>query len=299
MINDREVDGVYGEAGTATLRRVGSATGPGAVLQTSVARHDLRTSHRENHGRIGTSVHSMTLARRLELLRLIAGRGGRDPETQRLCEVCAEVIGLTGAGIMLVSGAIPRGSICTTDSVSTIIEQLQYDLGEGPCVDAYDHERPVLEPDLADPVVRRWPAFTGPALAAGARAVFGFPLQVGGIRLGALNLYTDAPGPLTDRQHRDALLLAGIVAQTLLLLQAGAPPGTVASELEASADFRYVVHQATGMVAAQLDVSVSDSLVRLRAYAYGNGRALTDVARDVVERRLRFDDESGAKDSSR
>ena len=238
----------------------------------------------------------MTTARRLELLRLIVGRGGGDLEIKRLCEVCAEATGRTGAGIMLISGEVPRGSICTTDAVSTVIEQLQYDLGEGPCLDAYHHERPVLEPDLAEPAVPRWPAFTRPALDAGARAVFGFPLQVGGVRLGALDLYTDTPGALTDDQHRDALLLAGIVAQTLLLLQAGAPPGTLASELEVSADFRYVVHQATGMVAAQLDVSVSDALVRLRAYAYGNERALTDVARDVVERRIRFDGESGEKD---
>ena len=88
---------------------------------------------------------------------------------------------------MLMSGEIPRGSVCTTDSVSALIEQLQYDLGEGPCVDACQLDRPVSEPDLADPAVPRWLAFTGPAVAAGARAVFGFPLQVGAVRLGALN----------------------------------------------------------------------------------------------------------------
>jgi len=233
--------------------------------------------------------------RRLELLARIVEPSG-ELDTQRLCDVCAEVTGATGAGIMLMSGDIARGSVCTTDSVSSRIEQLQYDLGEGPCVDAYHHDRPVSEPDLADPASARWLAFTGPAVAAGARAVFGFPLQVGAVRLGALNLYNDAPGPLTDHEHADALLMAGIVAHALMLLQAGAPTGTVATELEANADFQYVVHQASGMVAAQLDVSVGQALIRLRAHAFGNDRSLTDVARDVVERRLRFDAASGEKD---
>jgi hypothetical protein len=232
--------------------------------------------------------------RRRWILALLQMDGGFD--TQRLCAVCAEITGATGAGIMLMSGDVPRGSVCTTDDVSALIEQLQYDLGEGPCVDAYHHDRPVAEVDLADASVTRWLAFTGPAVEAGARAVFGFPLQVGAVRLGALNLYRDRPGPLTDEQHADALLMADIAAQTVLMLQADAPPDTVSAELESHADFRYVVHQAAGMVAAQLDATVGHALVRLRAHAFGNGRTLTAVARDVVERRLRFDADNGEKD---
>jgi hypothetical protein len=235
--------------------------------------------------------------RRLQILARIVDDDGRI-ETRRLCEVCAEVTGVTGAGIMLMSGDVHRGSVCTTDDVSALIEQLQYELGEGPCVDAYHQDQPVSEPDLADAAVPRWMALTGPAVDAGARAVFGFPLQVGAVRLGALNLYRDAPGPLTDDQHADALLMAGLVAQALLLLQAGAPSGQVASELEANADFQYVVHQAAGMVAAQLEVSVAQALIRLRAYAFGNDKALTQVARDVVDRRLRFDAQAGEKDAT-
>jgi hypothetical protein len=232
--------------------------------------------------------------RRLRILERLQGDGGLD--TRRLCVVCAEVTGATGAGIMLMSGDVPRGSVCTTDAVSARIEQLQYDLGEGPCVDAYRQDRPVAEVDLADPSVVRWLAFTGPAVEAGARAVFGFPMQLGAVRLGAMNLYRDRPGPLTDDQHTDALLMADLAAQTVLMLQADALPGTVSAELETHADFQYVVHQASGMVAAQLDVTVGQALIRLRAHAFGNARALTAVARDVVERRLRFDAGSGEKD---
>jgi hypothetical protein len=196
---------------------------------------------------------------------------------------------MSGAGIMLMSGDVPRGSVCTTDDVSAVIEDLQYSLGEGPCVDAYNGDHPVLEPDLAHPTEPRWAAFTAPALDAGARAVFGFPLRVGAVRLGALNLYCDRSGPLSEDQHADALVMADVAAQAVLAMQAGAPPGELAAELEAGADFRYVVHQASGMVSAQLDVSVGVALIRLRAYAFANDRPLNQVAEDVVARELRFD----------
>jgi hypothetical protein len=222
------------------------------------------------------------------ILSLLAAGGTADPGTAQLCDVCAEVTGSTGAGIMLMSGDLHRGSLCSTGPVSALIEQLQYELGEGPCVDAYRHDRPVLEPDLADPGTPRWLAFSGPALVAGVRAIFGFPLQVGAVRLGALNLFRDRRGPLTDEQHADALVVSRVAARSVLALQAKAPPGQLAAELESGADLQYVVHQATGMVAAQLGVSVSQALIRLRAYAFGNGRPLTEVAEDVLARRLRL-----------
>ena len=235
----------------------------------------------------------MTGERRLRILARLADSGTPELTSKRLCAVCHEVTGVSGAGIMLMSGDVPRGSLCTTDAVSALIEQLQYALGEGPCVDAFHQDRPVLEPDLAQPVTLRWPAFTGPAIDAGVRAIFGFPLQVGAVRLGALNLYCDRPGPLSDEQHADALVAANVVAQAILVLQANAPPGMLAAELEAGADFQYVVHQASGMVAVQLDVTVGQALIRLRAYAFGNDCSLIDVAHDVVARRLRFDPGSG------
>ena len=219
--------------------------------------------------------------------------------TKRLCELCAEVTGVTGAGIMLMSGDVHRGSVCTTNDVSALVERLQYALGEGPCVDAYHRDQPVLEPDLVAPATPRWPAFAGPAVAAGVRAIFGFPLHVGAVRLGALNLYCDRPGQLTDEQYADALIMADIAAEAVLALQAKARPGELAAELEASANFEYVVHQASGMVAVQLGDSVGQALIRLKAYAFGNDRPLADVAQDVVDRALRFDPRGGDEEPGR
>ena len=226
------------------------------------------------------------------LLRILAQlSAGGDPTwgPAHLCAVCADVAAMSGAGIMLISGDMPGSSVCTTNEVSALIEDLQYTLGEGPCLDAFHQDRPVLEPDLADPATPRWLAFTPPALEAGARAVFGFPLEVGAVRLGALNLYRDRPGPLSEDQYADALVLADVAARAVLGMQAEAPPGTLAPELEVDANLRLVVHQASGMVAAQLGISVGEALVRLRAHAFAQDRLIADVAKEVVERRLRFE----------
>ena len=92
---------------------------------------------------------------------------------------------------------------------------------------------------------------------------------MGAVRIGALDLYLDHAGPLTYEQHADALVMADVAAQAVLMLQAEAPPGTLSSEMERGANFHYVVHQAAGMIAAQLDVSVGQALIRLRAHALG------------------------------
>jgi hypothetical protein len=206
----------------------------------------------------------------------------------RMCEVCPGIVGTNGAGVMLMSGDIPRGSLCTTDEVSQLIEDLQYALGEGPCVDAYQQDQVITEPDLAAPATRRWFAFSPPALKAGVRAVFGFPLRIGGVRLGALNLYRNSPGPLSADQHADALVVADVAARWVIGAQAGAPPEAIARDLEVGADFHYIVHNAAGMVSVQLEISVAEALVRLRALAFSSDRLLSDVADDVVARKLRL-----------
>ena len=236
--------------------------------------------------------------RRLRILAQLTDGSG-EHEVARLCEGSAAVTGLNGAGIMLMSGEVNLGSVGASDDVSALIEESQFALGEGPCVDAFREDRSVLEPDLAAPTSVRWPAFAGSVLGAGARAVFGFPLHLGQVRLGALDLYRDRPGSLTDDQHRDALTVADIVTRAVLVIQADAPKGRLAAELEEGADLHLVVHQAAGRVAAQLDVGVGEALVRLRAYAFGADRSLMLVAGDVVAGRLRFDRPADGSEAGR
>ena len=248
----------------------------------------------DRSGRVTRSARADRLrmpgGRRLRILARLVGETGADFDTQRLCDVCAQETGASGAAVLLLSQDVAEGSICSTSERSALLAQLQLDLGEGPCVDAFWSHHPVLEPDLARPELTRWPAFAAPAAAGGARAVFAFPLQIGAVRLGALQLDNDEPGSLSDDQHADALVMADVAAEAVLVMQSRAPPGRLAAELEAGGNFQYAVHQASGMVAAQLEVTVGQALMRLRAHAFGNEQPLTDVAAAVIARTLRFDD---------
>jgi len=228
-------------------------------------------------------------ADRLERMQaLLSADGEAGPTTRGLAEASAQLTRMSGAGIMLMWGDVQQGSVAVTDDVAGVIEELQYTLGEGPCVDAYRLDHPVLEADLASPErAARWSAF-GPA-AVEAGAIFGFPLRVGSVRLGALNLYRDRPGPLDDDQHADALVAAEVLCRALLAMQARALPGAVSVELAADADFGLIVHQAAGMVSVQLSVNVAEGLVRLRAYGFATGQLVGGVAAEVVAGRLRFD----------
>ena len=226
--------------------------------------------------------------RAVRILAQLTSEGGGEWSSTRLCEVTRDIVGVSGAGIMLMSGDQPGGSLCATNDVSNLIEELHYTLGEGPCVDAHNLDRAVLEPDLADPDTPRWLAFASRALEAGVRALFAFPLHIGAARFGAVNLYRDRPGPLTGDQHADALVLADLVARWVLDVQSEAPPETMAEALGSDADFHFVVHNAAGMVSVQLGIGIADALIRLRAHAFGNDRPLHDVADDIVARRLRL-----------
>jgi len=224
--------------------------------------------------------------RRARIVARIVAAGGSPSAPGPLCQVAADVIGLTGAGVMVLHDGVPQASLCSTGPVSALIEELQYTLGEGPCIDADRSGTVIIEPDLAVPATPRWPAFSPEALGAGARAVFGFPVRIGAARIGALNVFRDRSGPLSDEQHADALVMADVIARTILDFQAYAESGADAVEL--NADIHSVVHQAAGMVSVQLDISVGDALARLRAYAFGIDRSITEVAREVVTRVLNF-----------
>jgi hypothetical protein len=215
-------------------------------------------------------------------------RQNRDPIIS-LCLACAEVVGVKGAGLTLMSGGNSLGFVGVSDRVTEAVEQVEFTLGEGPCVTACRTKTPVFDADLADEEIVRWPEFRRGALAAGVRAAFGFPVLVEQVCIGALNLYHDRSGALTEGQIADALVVARFAGRTVMGWQADAPPGTVPWQLENVPTHRIEVHQATGRISVQAAVSLPDALVLLRAYAFSHDRPIRDVAADVAAGRLRFD----------
>jgi hypothetical protein len=208
---------------------------------------------------------------------------------QRLCAAAVPALAASGAGLSVMAENEVRGLMTASDRATARIEELQFVLGEGPCIDAFTNRRPVLVPDLADGAAGRWPVYAPAARDAGLRAVFAFPLQVGAGRLGVLDVFRFRPGQLSADELARALTFAEVAVTTLLGGQADAGPGATADGLVEAMDGRAELFQAQGMVMVQLGVSISDALARMRAHAYAENRPLADVARDIVARRLRFE----------
>ena len=221
--------------------------------------------------------------------RLVAGLDLDGPPAtslDRLCLGATAELGVAGAGLSLIVLGEHRGTLSATDDRIAVVEELQYTLGDWPCMDAHRTGSPVSEVDLGTTL--RWTSFSPAALAVGVRAVFAFPLQIGSARFGAMDLYRDSPGRLSDEDHADAVSVADVATGLLLDMQAGAPPGSLPRSIDDLVDRRAVVNQAAGMVSVQLDVSIEDAHVALRARAYADDRRVVEVAADVVARRIRL-----------
>ncbi|WP_109005097.1 GAF and ANTAR domain-containing protein [Streptomyces rishiriensis] len=230
-----------------------------------------------------------------------------------VCTAAVTALPVGGAGISAMSRDRASHPLCSTDSVSQQLEELQLTLGEGPCVDAFVFGSSVLCTDLlAGELQRHWTVFADAALEAGARAVFAFPLQIGAISPGVLDLYSSNSVELDADEVADAMAFADIA--TLLLLDAGisetgVPPDTAASGTDgadtdrpdaASFDdlggYRAEIDQATGILTVQLGIGVEEAFIRLRAHAYARGTRISTVAADVVAHRLRLPQEATPSD---
>lgn len=206
------------------------------------------------------------------LSEMATGSSAMSALPQRLVVACALELPITGAAIVLMTDSGPAGTVAATDGPAAIMEELQFTLGEGPCVDSSTTGRPVLQADLASSGPRRWPGFSAGALEAGIQAIFAFPLRVGGIRVGVLDLYRDVPGTLSEVELSEALSFADAATAILLHLQVHGPDGPAGFGSIAVLEDRAEVHQATGMIAIEAAVPLAEALVLLRARAFAAER---------------------------
>jgi hypothetical protein len=208
---------------------------------------------------------------------------------ERLCLEAILAVDVDGAGLSIMTSGGHRGTVCATDEVALRIEDLQFSLGEGPCFEAFTGAGPVFISDLdATTAGPRWPMFTEAVAAAGVRALFAFPLLIGAIPLGALDLYRLRPEALSPHQLREAWRLANTAAGALLDIRPQEAMDLPVDAAPAGASYRLEVHQATGMASVHLGSTLEEAFLRLRAYAFARDLDVTDVAREIVDGRLRL-----------
>src|SRR4051794_2156881 len=141
------------------------------------------------------------------VLSSIVADGGADGP-RRIGMACLEFLPVSGAAVTLMTGGDVQEPVYASDVVIGEVDALQFSLGEGPCVEAFAERRPVLIPDLALVADGQWPVFAHAARRTAARAVFVFPLQLGAIAVGVLDLYHQEPGALNGDGLTGALRAA-------------------------------------------------------------------------------------------
>ena len=212
----------------------------------------------------------------------------------RLCAACVELFDVDAAAISLIFDGANTGTLGASSGPARLYDELQFTLGEGPCLDSVAQRAPVLVTDLADQTDSRWPAYAPAMLSHQISSVFAMPVVLAGEYVGALDLYCERTSTLAAGDLAGALVAAELAQMPLLDLlaedlQAAIDSGDGDTWTELHTLSRVEVSQATGMLVAQLGVEATEALVRLRAYAYAANRSATAVARDILDHGLRLD----------
>ncbi|WP_298252143.1 GAF domain-containing protein [uncultured Arthrobacter sp.] len=212
------------------------------------------------------------------------------PDLDALCSIlCAsfiEALPVSGVALSAFSGSDRETTLCASDALAARLDELQFDLGEGPRWEAASTRSPVLLPYARSMTHDRWPVFGMALSGTDVQALFVFPLLVGAMDIGVVELYSTTPGELTESDRATARSLADRAAwrllRQILVPESGDDPQA------GLAPSRREIHQATGMVLAQTGGTAAEALLLLRAHAFANGRSVRETSEDVLGRRLDF-----------
>ncbi len=228
----------------------------------------------------------------IEAARVIDG-SSPSPLVARLQQLCTALAGellAWGVGVSVFSVDQLIGFAVASGPAAQELEELQFSLAQGPCIDAFSCGRPILEPELARRGTPRWPVYAPAAQQRGIGAVFAFPVQVGAARLGSLDIYCHHAGSLSTGAVSQAVTFAEVAMQIILDAQNATTPSS--DGLDDVLGRRVEVYQAQGMVMVDLGVPLAEAMARMRGYAYASDRPLSDVARDIVVGRLTLERDS-------
>ena len=202
-----------------------------------------------------------------------------------LSDRCLDVLDIEAAGITLVGlGGEPRVMASSSEAMH-LLELLELQSQQGPCLDCYRTGEPVLNEDLAENL-QRWPRFSAEALRAGFRTVHALPLRLRGTIIGALNLFNTEVGRLERDDIDIAQALADVATIAILQHRAALEAQTLNEQLMGALNSRITIEQAKGMVAEREHLDMEQAFGRLRAHARRHNLRLIDVARNVIDGEL-------------
>ena len=205
-----------------------------------------------------------------------------------LTDRCVELLDVTAAGLMLADPGQDLAVMAYSSDAMRLLELLELETQEGPCVDCYRTGVPVVNQDLAD-AADRWPRVTPAVRAAGFESVHALPLRLRGNTIGALNLFRAGTGRLSEADVAAGRALADIATITILQHNASLEAQVLNEQLTQALQSRIVIEQAKGVLAEAAQLDMGEAFERLRHHARSHNLRLTDVAQAIVDRRLSAD----------
>lgn len=208
---------------------------------------------------------------------------------EELSRPFALALPMGGVSISTFGELCPSETVSATDEVATRVDEIQFDLSEGPCWAALATDAPVLETDLVQRPNAAWPAFNEAVRSEPVGAVFAFPVAFGPFPLGAIDVYVPEPATIEDDTVRQAMALASAVSRRVLRRALRSIADEDDALLDRSPSSRRVVHQATGVVLAQLDISPEDAYLLLQGHAFARRTTMRRVAEEILDGTVRFE----------
>jgi GAF domain-containing protein len=192
----------------------------------------------------------------------------------------AEASGADAVGVVLANSRGALRFMASSNESGRLLELLQLQASEGPCLDCFTSRRPVVNTDLSLP--NPWPQFGPRALAAGFRSVHAFPMRLRDDAIGALNLFSQQETLFEPDDVTLVQALADVATIAILQGRTQARADQLVEQLQAALDSRIVIEQAKGALSRVHDVSVDAAFALLREQARTTGRRLSEVAAEVV-----------------
>ena len=190
------------------------------------------------------------------------------------------LFGVDGTTLMLVDRDQVLRNLAASDLRAALLEELQAEHGEGPCVDAFDDKQPVSADDLAREA--RWPAFAPDAARRHLLAVLASPIPYSEQAVGVVAVFAAEPHPWTEAEREAIVAFTDLVALLILNAMEATERGRLAAELQVALDSRVVIEQAKGVLVGRHGLTTRQAFERLRRQARDQRRPLPEVARAVV-----------------
>ncbi len=206
-----------------------------------------------------------------------------------LAEHCVALLEVAAVGILLNDQRGNLQLLASSSEQTRLLELFQLQADEGPCLEAFRTGQIVAVSDVEDEIAR-WPAFAPAAVVAGYRGVHALPLRLRSDTIGALNLFTESPGALPEKDLNIGRALGHVATIGILQERVIARSGVLIEQLQGAVGSRVIIEQAKGVIAAAAKIGPDEAFQRLRQYARVTPSSrLVDISRDIINGALPID----------